>query len=191
QRVEKVSKESKIWPMTGVGLGRDGEQGEHHAQTASLPTSTRSTRDMPSIDERFESVRLLHPKVARGRHIDEPGAILDPSVEAADVQDREEPAIQTNVVNGIVKPTILPETNNSTNANRAIHRDRPLHEDYVLRTILPVEEIQIGYATLERLSYALRTRFPDLPKSEVLELLVRLEEKRLIEQKPFPRCWRR
>src|SRR5207249_582168 len=117
QRVEKVSKESKIWATDISGAGRDGEQGEHHTQTASLPTSTRST-------------------------------------------------------------------------NGTTHRDRPLHEDYVLRTILPAEETQIGYATLERLSYTFKTRFPDLPKSEVLELLARLEEKRLIEQKPFPRCWR-
>src|SRR3989442_13428084 len=99
--------------MTGVGLGRDGEQGEHQAQTASLPTSTLSTRDMPSIDERFESVRLLHPKVARGQHVDEPGAIPDLSLGDVDVQDWEELATQTNVGEGIGKPTVLPETNNS------------------------------------------------------------------------------
>jgi len=171
--------------------------------------SSFSSEGSPKIDERFESVELRHPHIKRGLHpikpddleitaqgtqIVEPNKITEQSPLGnvdSDVGDWEEPSAQTNDVEGIRKPATFPETNNSTDSNRAIHRDRPLHEDYVLRTILPVEETQIGYATLERLSYTLRTRFPDLPKSEVLELLARLEEKRLIEQKPFPRCWRR
>ena len=174
QRVEKVSKVEQDLATDRSGVGRDGEQGEHHAQTASLPTSTRSTRDMPSIDERFESVRLLHPRVARGQHIDEPGAIPDPSLGSPDVG----PQIQVTHQK--------PQTDDSRGALRV---DPVLVRDFITRSVIPGEESSIGYAVTEKIRYQCKYRF-GASRELVDECIGELNKKQIIEEHPRQGCWR-
>jgi len=174
QRVEKVSKVEQDLATDRSGVGRDGEQGEHHAQTASLPTSTRSTRDMPSIDERFESVRLLHPKVARGQHVDEPGAT--PSAQTSDEIKSLNPQGSNN--------------HNSAITKNALRLDLTLIGEYVLKTVVPQEIQRVGYAVEPKITYAVKQRFGDAAVPLVPGLLSDFAKSRKLEEKPREGCWR-
>jgi len=159
QRVEMVSKVDQILATDKNGTGRDGEQGEHLAQTASLPFSTRSTRKTPSIDERFENPELLHPHVKRGFR--------------APVEPDDDP-----------QPLTAKE-----HSNGEIRIDSKLLQEHILKTIIPAEMNQVGYAHTSKIEYAATERFGNDVKPLVRETLAELQKRGKIER-PFRDCWR-
>jgi hypothetical protein len=173
-RVEKVSKVDQNLATDGSGAGRDGEQGEHDPQTASLPTSTRSTRKIPSIDERFENVPLLHSHVKRGLH-------------PTQAEDWEESSSQSS--DEINSSDSEGSNNHPAITNNAVRIDPTLIQDFILKTVVPQEMQRVGYAVEPKITYFARQRFGDAAVPLVPGLLSDLEKVGKLKQAPREGCW--
>ena len=68
--------------------------------------------------------------------------------------------------------------------------DYALVSDLITRTILPSEELLVGYAVLEKIDYRVCERFGTASKSIVSEVLMELAQAGIVVEKPFRDCWR-
>ena len=69
--------------------------------------------------------------------------------------------------------------------------DPLLVSDFIIKTVLPTEEVRIGYAIAPKIFYRIWERFGDLVKPLVPTILDDLVKQGLIIEAPFPRCYKR
>jgi hypothetical protein len=69
--------------------------------------------------------------------------------------------------------------------------DEILLADYLVKTVLPTEELRVGYAVLPKIVYMIWERFGDLAKPLIPTILAELQKAGLISEAPFPNCYKR